>query len=101
MSNRQHGTRSRYVGGCRCDDCRKANAAHAKATRKRTPLVPVEPVVAHLRALQAAGASRARIARAARVAESTLDRIARQPGTRMHPRLAARVLRVRIAEGVS
>jgi hypothetical protein len=101
VSERQHGTRSRYVGGCRCDDCRQANAAHAKATRKRTPLVPVEPVVVHLRTLQAAGASRARIARAARVAESTLDRIARQPGTRMHPRLAARILRVRIAEGVS
>ena len=101
MSGTKCGTRSRYVMGCRCEACRGANAAHAKATRKRTPLVPVEPVVAHLRALQAAGASRARIARAARVAESTLDRIARQPGTRMHPRLAARVLRVRIAEGVS
>jgi len=101
MKTTKCGTRSSYVTGCRCDACRKANAADRRTRRKATPLVPVEPVVEHLRALQAAGASRARIARAARVAESTLDRIARQPGTRMHPRLAARILRVRIAEGVS
>ena len=101
MSERQHGTRSRYVGGCRCDECRGANAADRRARRTRTPLVPVEPVVAHLRALQAAGVGRRRIARAALVAESTLDRIARQPGTRMHPEVARRVLAVQLAEGTS
>jgi hypothetical protein len=41
---------------------------------------------------------RRRIARAARIAESTLDRIAREPGTRMHPEVAKRVLAVRIDE---
>ena len=101
MRTTKCGTRSSYVTGCRCDECKSANAADRRTRRKATPLVPVEPVVEHLRALQAAGASRARIARTARVAESTLDRIARQPGTRMHPRLADRILRVRIAEGVS
>lgn len=99
MSERQHGTRSRYVGGCRCDECKSANAADRRTRRKATPLVPVEPVVAHLRALQAAGVGRRRIARAAQIAESTLDRIARQPGTRMHPEVARRVLSVQLAEG--
>jgi len=91
------GTRSRYVTGCRCDACRQANAADRRARRVARPLVPVEPVVEHLRSLQAAGASRERIAQAARVGESTLDRIARQPGTRMRGDLAARILRVRLA----
>jgi hypothetical protein len=93
-----HGTRSRYVGhGCRCEPCRAANTADRKARYVGNPLIDAAPVVAHVRALQAAGASRARIARAARVGESTLDRITRQPGARMQARLAARVLRVRIA----
>ncbi len=100
MSERKHGTRSCYVGGCRCDECRGANAADRRVRRTRNPLVPVEPVVAHLRALQAAGVGRRRIARTARIAESTLDRIAREPGTRMHPEVAKRVLAVRIDEAV-
>ena len=91
------GTRSRYVTGCRCDACRQANAADRRARRVARPLVPVEPVVEHLRTLQAAGASRERIAQAARVGESTLDRIARQPGTRMRGDIAARILHVRLA----
>ncbi len=91
-----HGTRSRYVGhGCRCEPCREANAADRKSRYVARPLVDAAPVVAHVRALQAAGVSRARIARAARVGESTLDRVCRTPGARMHPLLAKRVLRVR------
>lgn len=92
----KHGTRGRYVMGCRCDECRAANAADRRARLVRRPLVPVEPVVAHLRALQAAGMSRARIARRAGVAESTLDRIAREPGTRMRGDAAQAVLGVRV-----
>ena len=94
-----HGTRSRYVGhGCRCEPCRAANTADRKARYVGNPLVDAAPVAAHVRALQAAGVSRARIARAARVGESTLDRVAREPGTRMHPEVARRVLAVQLAE---
>ena len=93
----KHGTRSRYVGGCRCEACRASNAADRRARLVRRPLVPVEPVAEHLRSLQAAGASRERIAQAARVGESTLNRIARQPGTRMRGDIAKRILRVRLA----
>ena len=98
MTNRQHGTRSMYVGGCRCEPCRAANAADKKARRVASPLVPVGPVVEHLRTLQAAGVGRRRIARAARIAESTLDRIARQPGSRLTQECARRVLSVRLGE---
>ena len=91
----KHGTRSRYVGGCRCEDCRASNAADRRARLVRRPLVPVEPVVAHLRALQSTGMSRARIAHRAGVAESTLDRIAREPGTQMRGDIARAVMGVR------
>ena len=98
MTTRQHGTRSMYVGGCRCEPCRAANAADKRTRRVASPLVPVGPIVEHLRALQAAGVGRRRIARAARIAESTLDRIAREPNSRMVGECARRVLAVRLAE---
>lgn len=51
MKTRPHGTRSRYVAGCRCADCRKANLAayHARAERARymaslLPNVETSPV---------------------------------------------------------
>lgn len=31
----EHGTKSRYEGGCRCDDCRRANAEAQRAWRAR------------------------------------------------------------------
>jgi hypothetical protein len=30
-----HGTRSRYMGGCRCDDCREAQRVHTAELRRR------------------------------------------------------------------
>jgi hypothetical protein len=31
----EHGTRARYCRGCRCPDCRAANAAYDRALRRR------------------------------------------------------------------
>jgi hypothetical protein len=48
----RHGTRSTYVGGCRCGDCRAANTAYERrrARRRRglgvSPLAVVGPVAA-------------------------------------------------------
>ena len=33
----RHGSRSMYVGGCRCDPCRTANAVQEAARRRRKP----------------------------------------------------------------
>lgn len=35
-SNSAHGTRTRYVSGCRCDECRAANAAYSRQIVQRT-----------------------------------------------------------------
>lgn len=36
-TNAAHGTRSRYVRGCRCDECRAAQAAYFREYEKRRP----------------------------------------------------------------
>ena len=38
MTTRAHGTRSRYVAGCRCDKCRSANTVFARKRAKEAKL---------------------------------------------------------------
>lgn len=43
-----HGSRSRYVAGCRCDDCRDANRVYQRDRRRGRVLAPariVEPTI--------------------------------------------------------
>jgi hypothetical protein len=35
----QHGTRHRYIDGCRCDECKAANAAYQQEYRQRPAVV--------------------------------------------------------------
>lgn len=52
-----HGKRARYVAGCRCDECRKANREYAKARERKqnkgewNGLVPAGPVRKHILAV--------------------------------------------------
>lgn len=39
MSEPAHGTIQRYRRGCRCDDCREANAAYSREWRKKNPKI--------------------------------------------------------------
>lgn len=45
-----HGTRSRYNDGCRCDACREANRAYAESRRRAAGAVPLEDYIAEHRA---------------------------------------------------
>ena len=78
LASGPHGTRGRYVLGCRCDDCRRANTAYARSRTKRKifhgadPLVPVEQVESHIAALRAQGIGIPTIADAAKVPRNTL-----------------------------
>lgn len=80
----EHGTRSRYNSGCRCDECRRANREYE---RRRTmmkvavecgapsPMVDAEPVRRRITDLLAAGYSRREICRISGLSRSTLRAI--------------------------
>jgi hypothetical protein len=100
FATKQHGTRVRYVAGCRCEPCRLANNAYARMRMKLkrlgegNPLVDAARTRRHLERLSKAGVGRRTIADIARVPESTL--CALRKGTRLHLRAAtaARILAV-------
>lgn len=78
-----HGIRARYTSGCRCDECRAANAAYqrkralAKVWHGPNGLVPVEAVRRHLLKLSRKGVGRRTVALVARVPQSMLSGILR------------------------
>lgn len=81
-SRREHGTRARYVSGCKCMICRAANSRYQcerdRARREEgdtRELVPASMAVAHLRKLSNAGVGYKAVAEAAGLAPSTLGAI--------------------------
>jgi len=90
FADRPHGTRIRYVSGCRCGACRAANTAYergrAKARRRGdwNGLVSSAAARAHLDALSAAGVGRRTVGDISGVSDSILSAIRR--GTKTHVR---------------
>lgn len=80
-AGRDHGDRLRYVSGCRCFACRRANSAYeaarkvARAAGEWNGLVPAEKARAHLADLSAQGVGRRSVRAACDVAESILAEI--------------------------
>lgn len=75
----EHGTRSRYVRGCRCDDCREANRTYARrrdvygwSERVAADWCDAEPARLHVQALQAQGMGYKRVAAQAGLSVSVL-----------------------------
>lgn len=86
MPRRQpdHGDRSRYVLGCRCDACRAANIAYQTAWMQRrrdagigNPKVPAKRAQAHIRKLGRQGVGMDAIAEATDIGRNTIWRIAK------------------------
>jgi hypothetical protein len=113
MNEPIHGTRSRYKAGCRCDDCRKANARAQKEYRHRarcytsdgTPeipqRVPAEPVVEHIEKLIASGWLKKDIATDAGTKASTISGIARRKWPKMARHIANAILALEPLEPVA
>lgn len=86
---RQHGDRLRYMGGCRCSDCRRANTAYetARARARKAGewngLVPADKARAHILKLSEQGIGRDQVADAAGMAATTLNLITRGLRTRL------------------
>jgi hypothetical protein len=95
-----HGARARYVIGCRCDECRAANAAYqrGRAKLKRLgqgdPLVPAGRVRRHLANLSAAGIGRDTVADIAGVPPSTLDALRTGRSKQLRKATEAKILAV-------
>lgn len=96
---RPHGDRLRYIAGCRCQECRRANTAYERAralARKAgdwNGIVCADRARAHLKALSAAGVGQHQISDASGVARTTLQLVA--AGRR--PKLRARTERLILA----
>jgi len=92
-AQRAHGDRLRYLAGCRCADCRRANTQYESvraAARKAgdwNGIVPALRAQAHIAALSKAGVGRRQVADAAGVSESVIGMII--GGTRKNIRARA------------
>lgn len=77
-AGRPHGDRLRYIGGCRCQECRAANTAYERqraVARKAgdwNGIVPATRAREHMAKLSAAGVGRRQVSDASGVADSIL-----------------------------
>lgn len=98
-----HGTRSKYVQGCRCVNCRAANSAYYKARRMRKPLRRKETVDAtrareFLSLLSEAGVGRNSVHAVCGVGKRLLWEIASGKAKRIFCSTEARILAVKANE---
>lgn len=101
-ARRPHGTRMRYLGGCRCQPCKTANTEYEKARyRERrngngNGIVSAQPAREHIKKLSRAGVGYKMVADSARVAVSVVFGI--KNGTRIQARsqTVKRILQVTI-----
>lgn len=100
LALRSHGTRLRYLGGCRCTPCRAANSRYEteRAAARRAGdwrgLVDAAPVADHLRRLSRAGVGYKAAADAAGVARSVACAVLAGRKTRVRAHTARRLLGV-------
>ena len=95
-----HGTRRRYLGGCRCVPCRAANSRYSseRAAAQRAGdwrgFVPATLVLGHIRKLRKAGIGYRAIAAAAGLAKSTIAMILTGEREQIRKHHADRILAV-------
>lgn len=79
--DKPHGTRVKYMGGCKCVDCRAANTKYElrravhRATGRGNGLVPADAAREHLLMLSREGVGRRTVAALTKVAITTLQLI--------------------------
>jgi hypothetical protein len=99
---RPHGDRMRYMAGCRCVECRRANTSYEKArslARKAgdwNGFVSAEKSRQHILALRAAGVGRDQVADAASVATSIIVKISAGDRAQVRARTERAILSVTV-----
>lgn len=103
----EHGTRARYMRGCRCTDCYDANGRYCKAYRTHahrtgglSKRLNPAPVTRRIRYWESQGYSHGQIARAAGVARRVVDAHAKGELPSINPDSARRILAVRLNDSV-
>lgn len=102
-AGRPHGDRLRYLAGCRCAECRRANCTYAKARARACKagdwngIIPAAKARAHLAALAAQGVGRRAVGAACDVADTTLSAIISGDKTRIRARTERAILAVTVA----
>jgi len=97
---RPHGDRLRYVGGCRCDLCRRANSSYESARQKARKagdwngIVAADKARAHLLQLSELNVGRRSVAAVSDVTESVLFEIRSGRKARIRARTERRILAV-------
>ena len=100
FAEQPHGTRYRYLGGCRCLPCRAANSRYSseRAAAQRAGdwrgFVPATFVLDHIKTLSKCGVGYKAIAAAAGLARSTMQKIIRGKQQKIRKHHADRILAV-------
>lgn len=94
-----HGTRATYKAGCRCNDCRAADAAYQQVNRVRrrqglVGLVDATAARAHCFQLRAMNVGMPRIAKLASVDQRTVERLCAGSLSVLRSDIAAKILAV-------
>lgn len=97
---RSHGDRLRYMAGCRCDDCRRANTTYERdrqAARKAgdwNGIVPAHKARAHLLALSSQGVGRRAVGDVTDISDTVLSDIRSGRKTQIRARTERKILAV-------
>lgn len=99
-TKRPHGDRLRYLAGCRCDLCRKANTAYERSRNQARKsgdwngIVSAEKARAHINRLAYHGIGRRAVSDACDVSDSILHEIALGKRLRIRARTERKILEV-------
>lgn len=99
-ADKPHGVRLRYMAGCRCDACRKANSQYEnerQQARRRgdwNGIVPADRARAHLQALSRQGVGRRAVQACTDVADTVLSAIRSGEKKRIRARTERLILQV-------
>lgn len=97
-----HGSRARYVSGCRCGACREANREYARLRTKLppNPLVPAGRVQAHIERLSARGIGKRAVADVAKTSVTTIGELRTGRKTKLRKETADRILAAKFEDCV-
>lgn len=99
-AQREHGDRLRYIAGCRCDACRRANSAYESARQKARKAgdwngnVSAEKARQHMAFLSKCGVGRRAVAAASDVGDTILSAIIAGRKTQIRARTEKAILAV-------